>query len=481
MPGVVVTTAVRTGPSAANVGPAATLFVVGQTERGPSDQALRVTSIADFESKYGGYVMYGYVHPTVQTFFEEGGSVAYISRVVGASASPGTLTLLDSSSSDSITLTAVGAGDWSTRLSVAVVTSGSGVLVRLFLDDVLVYQASESTTAAQIVNKINSSSLAGRFVTATDEGGSIPAVIAATPLSAGNDDRGSVTSGSYVSGLENFLDTYGAGAIAIPGQTGSGVWDGMIAHANANHRIAICSFAEDETPLGAVAAAADYADFSNSEHAGFFYPWVTVQREAGAFVNIPPDGYVAGKRALAHNTVGAWQTYAGLISEGSFVRGISTAISKSVGDTLDQGRVNAIRLINNRVRIYGARSASSDEDNFRFLNSQEMLNYVVVEAQRVLEDLVFSTIDGRQALFSRVKARLVGVLEPIRVAGGFFEAFNEFGERIDYGYTVTVDESINPVSQLAGGLVRAKIGMRVSSVADQIEVEVVKSNLTASV
>jgi hypothetical protein len=73
------------------------------------------------------------------------------------------------------------------------------------------------------------------------------------------------------------------------------------------------------------------------------------------------------------------------------------------------------------------------------------------------------------------------MLEPIRIAGGFFEAFDTTGKRIDYGYSVQVNESINPLTQLAGGLVKAKVGIRVSSVGDQIQVDVVKSNLTASV
>lgn len=485
MPGVVVTTAVRTGPSVANVTPSATFFVVGQTERGPTGEALAVTSLADFEDKYGGYVAYGYVHPTIQTFFEEGGALAYVSRVVGASATVGTLTLEDGSAEDSITLTAVGAGDWSENMEAKVETLGSGFVIRLYLNDVLVYSTGECATAAAAVAKINSSATAKKYVTAVDEGNGAPAVVGLTAFSAGDDNRTGIVTADYTDALDDFADSLGAGAVAIPGVADGGaesdIWDGLIAHANDNHRIAICSFSEDKTSVDAVDAVAEYSGVDNAEHAGFFFPWVTIPATGGTSVNIPPDGYVAAKRAVAHNTVGPWQSYAGLISEAIFVTGTSTTVSKSLSDTLDEARINGIRIINGRPRIYGARSASSDEDNFRFLNSQEMLNYVVVEAQRVLEDLVFAPIDGRQTLFTNVKSALVSLLDPIRIAGGFYEAFDDTGRRIDYGYTVVVNEAINPVSQLAGGLVRAKVGMRVSSVGDQIEVEVTKSNLTASV
>jgi len=106
---------------------------------------------------------------------------------------------------------------------------------------------------------------------------------------------------------------------------------------------------------------------------------------------------------------------------------------------------------------------------------------VVVEANRSLEDLLFSVIDGRNNIFASVEAKLIAILEPLRVSGALYEAFDENGKRIDYGYTVKCDASLNPTTQLADGLIKAKVGMRVSSVGDKIEVDIVKSNLTASV
>ena len=49
MPGVVVTTAVRTGPNATNVAPASAFFVAGTSERGTTTAAKLVTSLAEFE------------------------------------------------------------------------------------------------------------------------------------------------------------------------------------------------------------------------------------------------------------------------------------------------------------------------------------------------------------------------------------------------------------------------------------------------
>ena len=71
-------------------------------------------------------------------------------------------------------------------------------------------------------------------------------------------------------------------------------------------------------------------------------------------------------------------------------------------------------------------------------------------------------------------------MEPIRIEGGFYEGFDSLGKRIDYGYTIKCDASLNPVADLEAGTVTARVGVRVSSVGDKIEVDLIKSNLTTA-
>ena len=95
--------------------------------------------------------------------------------------------------------------------------------------------------------------------------------------------------------------------------------------------------------------------------------------------------------------------------------------------------------------------------------------------------MVFSTIDGRNTIFANIEARLVVILAAMRDLGALYPAFNAAGKQLDNGYTVKCDTSINPTNQLATGLVKAKVGIRVSSVGDQIQIDIVKSNLSQSV
>jgi hypothetical protein len=444
-----------------------------------------VTSIADYETLFGTYVSYGNVYQQVQTFFEEGGAQCYVSRVVGASATAGYLSLENTSSGTAVTLTAVGPGDWSDNMTATVATLGSGKIFKLFLNSDLVYSSGEVASASALVNKINASAVAAKYITAAIGTGTLANTASAVAFTAGDDDRGSIVDQDWIDALDACGSDLGAGAVSLPGLVTSGnieaVHQDILTHCYTNHRMAILSTPSDYTSTQAGTHGETVGGFDYAEYGALYWPWVTMNLEDGTGLTISPEGYVAAKRSVAFNRVGPWSAYAGLVSQSQFITGLSEAVSKTTGDTLDESRVNALRIVNNAVRAYGFRSLSSDEDNFRFLNSREMLNYIVVQAEAELEDLVFSPIDGRNALFTQVKGRLIGLLEPIRIAGGLYEAFDATGKRIDYGYSVVVNDAINPVSQLAGGLVKAKVGIRVSSIGDQIQVDVTKSNLTASV
>jgi hypothetical protein len=188
-----------------------------------------------------------------------------------------------------------------------------------------------------------------------------------------------------------------------------------------------------------------------------------------------------GKRALAHNQNGPHQPYAGLISGSSFVNGVYVDVDRTTGDELDENFVNAIRIIANQVRIYGARSLSTDTTNFRFITSQDVINSVVSAVSGSMEDLVFTVIDSRGGLFAEITGRITAICENMKSLGALYEGFDVNGKKVDPGYTVKCDSSINAISSLAEGTVAAQVGVRVSSIGDKINVTIVKSNLTSTV
>ena len=481
MPGVIVTTAVRTGPTNAQTAATATMFLAGLTERGPDGTVHLITSLSDYQDIFGG-VAAGYTHETIETFFEEGGSRAYVSRVIGSSATESSLALNKTGAVLVMTLTAAGKGTWShggvLQAVVTQPTAGVTFKIQITLNGAAVYTTRANTTVAQAVSEINNSATAALYVTATDAGSTGIPVAVSGNFTGGTDDA-TVVAADYVTAIGLFNEDLGPGAVCAPGQTSATVRDALIAHAKNRRRIAILGF-DDGTAVGAaVTDAASYAGDDGAEFAAFFYPWVKIPN-GSLTATIPPDGYVCGKRAAVHNAYGSWNPYAGERSQASFVTSPVTALSKSEADELDAGFINAIKVINSTTRIYGARSASDDTDNFRFIISREVLNQIVYEAENALEALLFLPIDGRRSTFARVQATLTGIMERIRAGGGLFESFDGLGKQLDPGYTVQVNDAINPLSQLATGVIKAKVGARVSSIGDTIEIEITKSNLTST-
>jgi len=486
MPGVVITTAVRTGPTSDTVRESSQAFFVGLAEKGTADEAVLVLSLAEFEEKFGGYVTYGYLHPTVQAFFEEGGTQCYIARVVGPGADIATLNLNEGGvgGSNCITLTANGPGNWSNNLKIQVLASGNKRNIKFLYNDNQVYSTGLKSTNAELVNAINNSPVAGNYATASKLTDDLPEVMSATALSGGDDDRthNSVdeTFTAYVAALELFNDAFGPGAVSCP-ETHTINTD-LIAHANAYNRVAILHTASGDDADDAKAEADDLTGETGSEHAALYYPWVfTPTNVTGVTRLIPPDGFVAGARASAHNSVGPHQPAAGAIAAARFINGVEVDINKTIGDDLDENNVNAVRIIANGVRVYGARSLSTDTENFRFISVQDTVNTVVHNANRSMEDLLFSPIDGRNALFTEIEGRLKSICEILAREGSLYPAYDGNGALIDAGFTVKCDSSINTTAQLAEGKVTAQIGLRVAPIGDKIEVTIIKSNLTGSV
>jgi len=495
MPGVNVTTAVRTGPVGTGDIVAGQFFVVGETERGPIDEPTLLRSFAEFVTYYGDYES-GNLYSTVKTYFDEGGTRVYVQRVVGAGASAGTITVDDDSDVATMDINAKNEGDWSDNVTVVVTDSDSlvgGFRLQVKLNGELLLTTRDLADVADAANVINTSQVA-HLIEVVDNDTSDNNPSAGEYSLAGGDDGASVSASDVSSALDLLPKNLGPGAVSAPGRNGTDIWNALATHAQDNDRIAICGFASNATEGEAKTAVAGYASDSRSSYMAFYHPHIKVDSPSvdelaagttsvsGTTVTISPEAFAAAARSKAVQEVGGpWRAGAGQISSAKTIKGLGRTITPAAAELLDAARVNAIRTVGNQIRVYGARSASEDEANWRFITLRDTVNYIVHGVEDRLEAFVFETVDGRGNLFANMRASIKGFLEPIRVEGGLYEAFDDEGVQVDPGYTVTVDSTINPATQLATGLVKAAVGVRVSSVADKINITITKSNLTAPV
>jgi len=514
MPGINVSTGVRVGPTGANVAPASTLFIVGTAERGPLDEARLVLGVNQFEAIYGTYSSSFSLHDQVKTFFEEGGTRCYVARVASTTANSGSapvkasVVIQDAEASPGtvMTLTAANGGIWANSavspekhgLEAFITLTASTFSVEItyqeetiftggpYQDEVL---AGGSTKYAKqfAVEEINANAALAEFVSATvgssvelpdDQSGDAWLFTSGASGSPADADR--------VDALDLFDYDFGPGAVAIPGSSTSTIYNALRDHAKNNRRIALCAFAVGASSATAIAAADDYygttiATKTDGSYMAFYWPSVKVPDGYGGTRDISPEGYVAAARSRAHRAEGAWQPGAGNVSAARYVTGIYEQVNKTLGDSLDDARINALRVINGSVQVYGARSVSADETNWRFITYRDTLNYITGQCEIALEPLVFRPIDGRGNLFGQIEAILTSIMDPIRAAGGVYEGYDVNGQQVDPGYSVDASSVNNPTASLANGVVAAEIGARVSPVADQINISITKSALNATV
>lgn len=481
MIGVNVTTSLRTGPTNSGV-QSGRFHVAGVTEFGPVGGSRVVDSIAKFLAIYGDRTAYSSnVFDTVRMFFEEGGSEAVISRVVGPAAAGGSLSLMDSADVATLRVEAIEPGPHSQNISVKVDTlDESSYTLTIYRGGEVISRYEGLTSPAEAVTRSASNPFIriSTLGSVTAAPGDNPKGVDVTALPAGNDDRANITVEHIIAALDAGTGAEG-GCVAVPGYSANVIGAALAEHAKRAGKIALTAPAAGATPAQAIADAAGLT-VESGDHIGLFYPHLTIP-DAGATRTISPEGYVAAVRARAHRDVGFWQVPAGDRAVARWVLGTVTPVSIDVNNELSDALVNGIVTTGSKVRLYGWQSLSADREGLGLLSFRDGLNFLMFNTKSVLEPFVFSVNDSNGHLRSYIESAVIGLLDPIAKAGGFFAGRDAEGEIVDPGYRVSVDSSLNPLTLLAENKVMVSVGVRMAPTAQLIQVEIIKVPLSGTV
>lgn len=487
--GVVVTTSTIPTQGAAEASRDAQLFVPGLAERGDASAPILIRSMTDAVARLGDRVSYGWLYDTLAAFFAEaqGGGRVWVQRIVGPAATTGTLTLLDRASTPAQTLriTASSPGAWSGNVKVQVVNGAFGgtfTINVLYRGQLIENYANLASPAAAVLALANSDYVrAVNLASVTTGSNANPAEIAATALSAGNDDRGAVDVGAHLTALNLFTKDLGPGVVAIPGQPASAVADALAAHCIANDRIAYIAPAAGSAKATAQSGARALRTLTGSEYLGYLFPWVKVSDAAGQLRTIPPEGYAAGVRAKAISQVGPWRAPAGEFAASTYLADVETPLTQDDVDSLYADHVNCIRNMPGGVRLYGARSLTSDPATWKFLPWRDSINILSVRSKESLEPFVFETIDSRGILFSQVETALASVVAPWADKGGLYARVDDDENPIDPGYAIDTGNAVNTPESIANGEVRAMLAVRLAASAELFRILITKAAVDAAI
>lgn len=446
-----------------------TAFLAGLTDRGPIDAPVLVNSLTEAVSKLGGRVSYGLIYDSLETFFREGGSVAYVGRIVGPSAVTATLNLSDGSN-PTLTVDAVSPGDWGNNLSVAVSAGGAGAFV---------LTVKEGTDAVEVSPDLadNTEAVAwaanSSYIRLTDLGEGDPAVAAAASLSTGDDDRANITATEVQAALDLFTADLGPGQIAYPGATDSASQLALAAHAASRNRVAILDGTDTATASTINAQAAAVRAAGNGRSAGLFAPWATIPGITPGTERTVP--YSAVQCGLIARSDGATKNpnvaVAGDNGTARYVTGLSQASwSDTDREALNDGGVNVALVKNGAVKTYGNRTCANQtlESNWLQIANARLAMFIASKAEAIAESYLFAQLDGRGIKVGEFAGDLQGLLLPLYQLGALY------GDTPADAFAVDTGEGVNPPASLADGILSAQISVRMSPAAERVEINITK-------
>lgn len=445
-------------------------YVVGLTDKGPANAPQLVRSMADFERIFGPRVSYSILYDALDVYFHEGGSRAYVSRVVGPDAVTASLNLAGSTGT-SLVATAKGPGSVTLKVGVRAGV-GSGTFV-VFVEDGLT-----PSTEIETSPDLDDSGMAVVWAEGSDyitltlgADATDPVVAAAAALTLGDDDRAAITDTEWEGALNAITTDFGVGQVSAPGRTTDVGHQQVLEHAANNRRVGILD-APDSGVQATLLTSATGARAGNQRFGGMFWPWVVVPGVvSGSTRTVPPCALVAGKIAGNDNAgLGANSPAAGENGVASYVLSLSQDPGALDREALNEGGVNVIRELYGSFRIYGWRSLVNPVSDPAWLDlgNGRLFMAISAEGAAIAESYLFDKIDGQGKTIASFTGALVGMLQ------GFYNTGDLYGVSPADAFFVDTGVSVNTPTTLGANELHAVLNVRMSPFAEMVEIEIYK-------
>jgi phage tail sheath protein FI len=270
---------------------------------------------------------------------------------------------------------------------------------------------------------------------------------------AANKGRGADRDGLFIgrdngpgqrSGLKCFDEVDEIAIVVAPGQTSPAVQDAVLSHCETRKdRFAILD--SPETISGGVDRLPKPRD---SKYGAYYFPWIQVYDPDRGNIFVPPSGHIAGVYSRVDNERGVHKAPANELIRGAL--GLKYNVSKGEQDLLNPKGINAIRLMNGGIRIWGARTLSSDP-SWRYINVRRLFIMVETSIERATQWVVFEPNDHR--LWKRVTRTISSFLTLLWRNGALM------GTSPEQAFFVKCDEETNPPEVVDAGQLVVEIGL----------------------
>ena len=480
--------------------PTSTAAFVGWAPQGSTTAAALVTSAPQFATQFGGLTQNNgtpnYLGYAVGQFFDNGGSQAYIVRLVWdgtlatpVSPAPAVAATASVTAGGSLRLFAGNPGRWanSVRIRVSLAPGpATGFTLQVLDPSALVLESFaglsvEPASPTYVVTTVNAGSRYVTFVDPSQPAAAIapPAAPAATPsggvaLAGGADGEVLAPGGNgdferalganplANHGIHLLDNVPGLGLLCVPGESDAATIANLQAYSVSRRAfyVADCPAAATIAGLSATGPVGTGPSVSltgaNASNSAYYFPWVLAPDPLanGAPTLFPPSGFVAGIYAATDASIGVWKAPAGL--EASLEGALGLAANPTDAETVALGAlaVNCLRTlpVYNSI-VWGARTlqgADGAGSQWKYVPVRRLALYVESSLQEGTQWVVFEP--NAAPLWGQIRLEVGAFLQGLFLLGAFQ------GTTPQQAYFVKCDAENNPQSSVAQGIVNIVVG-----------------------
>ncbi|KFB75033.1 phage tail sheath subtilisin-like domain-containing protein [Candidatus Accumulibacter cognatus] len=251
--------------------------------------------------------------------------------------------------------------------------------------------------------------------------------------------------------------------VAAPGMTDEASRDKLVTHClRTSDRFAILDGPEsvsDLTTLTRIPADANPGVMpKNTDYAAWYFPWIKVFDPAARLqgsdgvIGVPPSGHLAGIYARVDNQRGVHKAPANEVILGAL--NVTQPLSKAEQDGLNPQGVNCIRVLNDNIIAWGARTVGGDANaDLKYINVRRTLLFLRESIDEGLQWAVFEP--NNPALWQKINRNVTAFLTNVWRSGALF------GTTAQEAFYVKCDAETNPPELRELGQVVTEIGVSI--------------------
>ncbi len=197
-----------------------------------------------------------------------------------------------------------------------------------------------------------------------------------------------------------------------------------------------------------------------TDYGAWYFPWIKVfdpvaKKYAGSpdgLVAMPPSGHIAGVYARVDNERGVHKAPANETIRGAL--DVTQRLSKAHQDGLNPKGVNCIRVLNDNILVWGARTVGGDANtDLKYINVRRTLLFLRESIDQGTQWVVFEP--NSPALWQRITRTVNAFLTNVWRSGALF------GDTPAQAFYVKCDKETNSQSSIDAGRVVTEIGVAI--------------------